>query len=328
MRRSVRVAAAGLAGLLLLGTGLAACADGKKDGSDATASASASATAPAPTGGTVKVTGSTKVKPVVSMPKPFVVDKTVVTVIDKGTGPTVAAGSLARVDYVGLNGTSGEEFDSSWKRNETAGFALTEGSVINGFIDGIVGQKVGSRVEVSIAPADGYPQGNSQIGIAATDTLVFVIDIRDTAPLLPKASGKAVAPKSGFPAVTVKDGVPTAIAADKSLDSQTKTTSQVLVEGTGRTVEKGKYLSFQYIAATAKDGKIFDNSFASQPIPVPSVTDDLGIPGLAQALIGKKVGSRVQVIAPKALSSTTATPPPGVDKNDTVVFVVDVVGVV
>jgi peptidylprolyl isomerase len=318
------VISAALAGLLLTGAGLSACADGKKSTADPTTSATGSAM-PAATGGTVKVTGSTKAKPVISMPKPFHVDKTTATVIEKGTGPKLEAGQLARVDYVGINATTSAEFDSSWKRNATSVFPLTQGSLINGFITGLVGQQVGSRVEISIAPADGYPQGNTSINVLATDSLVFVIDIRDSGPMVTKATGKAVAPTAGFPKVTVKDGIPTAVAPDTTKATATK--SAVLVQGTGATVEKGKFLAFNYIAVTAKDGKLFDNSFTTQPITIPSVTDDLGIPGLSTALQGHKVGSRVIIVAPKALSASTATPPAGVGKNDTIVFVVDILGV-
>ncbi|MGN6503185.1 MAG: FKBP-type peptidyl-prolyl cis-trans isomerase, partial [Pseudolysinimonas sp.] len=46
-----------------------------------------------------------------------------------------------------------------------------------------VGQTVGSRVVVIIPPDQGYgPQGgNASAGIAADDTLVFVVDILATA---------------------------------------------------------------------------------------------------------------------------------------------------
>jgi len=325
LRRSVRLISAGLAGLLITGAGLSACADGKKSTADPTASPSAAASMPAATGGTVKVTGSTTTKPVITVPKPFHVDKTTVDVISKGTGAKLVAGELARADYVGINATTGDEFDSSWKRNATSVFPLTEGGLIAGFLTGFVGQTVGSRVEISIAPADAYPQGNTEIKVLATDSLVFVVDIRDSGPLLTKAAGKAVAQPAGFPAVTVKDGLPASVAADKATVTATK--SAVIVEGTGATVAKGKFLAFNYIAATAKDGKLFDNSFGSTPITIPSVTDDLGIPGLSTALIGHKVGSRVIVVAPKALASTTATLPTGVTKHDTVLFVVDILGV-
>ena len=43
---------------------------------------------------------------------------------------------------------------------------------------GLVGVPVGSRVMLSLPPADGYGSaGNTSAGITSTDTLVFVVDI-------------------------------------------------------------------------------------------------------------------------------------------------------
>jgi peptidylprolyl isomerase len=53
--------------------------------------------------------------------------------------------------------------------------------VIPGWDKGLVGQTAGSRVMLSIPPAEGYGKsGASQAGIKGTDTLVFVVDILDT----------------------------------------------------------------------------------------------------------------------------------------------------
>ena len=42
----------------------------------------------------------------------------------------------------------------------------------------LVGKTVGSRVILSIPPADGYgKEGNKDAGIKGTDTLFFVVDI-------------------------------------------------------------------------------------------------------------------------------------------------------
>jgi len=52
--------------------------------------------------------------------------------------------------------------------------------VITGWDKGLVGQTVGSRVMLSIPPADGYGSaGQSQAGITGKDTLVFVVDVID-----------------------------------------------------------------------------------------------------------------------------------------------------
>jgi peptidylprolyl isomerase len=49
---------------------------------------------------------------------------------------------------------------------------------VPGWDQGLVGEKVGSRVILEIPPALGYgKQGNEQAGIKGTDTLFFVVDI-------------------------------------------------------------------------------------------------------------------------------------------------------
>ena len=69
-------------------------------------------------------------------------------------------------------------FDSSFSRGEPAGFVIGKGRVIPGWDKTLVGQKLGSRVLLTIPPADGYgASGNSQAGISGTDTLVFVVDL-------------------------------------------------------------------------------------------------------------------------------------------------------
>jgi FKBP-type peptidyl-prolyl cis-trans isomerase len=105
-------------------------------------------------------------------------DLKIATVIT-GDGAVVGEGDNVTVQYQGVNWTSGEVFDQSWGRGPTS-FGTND--VIAGFGAALEGQTVGSRVVVIIPPDQGYgPQGgNSGAGIAADDTLVFVIDILDT----------------------------------------------------------------------------------------------------------------------------------------------------
>jgi peptidylprolyl isomerase len=73
---------------------------------------------------------------------------------------------------------TGKVFDSSWARNTPLTTVIGAGQVIPGWDKGLVGQTVGSRVMLTIPPADGYGSaGQSQAGIKGTDTLVFVVDI-------------------------------------------------------------------------------------------------------------------------------------------------------
>lgn len=98
----------------------------------------------------------------------------------QGTGATVAKGQYLIVQYSGVNWRTGKVFDSSWSHHAPFGFVIgaSPPQVIPGWSDGLLGKKVGSRVLLSIPPADGYgSKGSSQAGIKGTDTLVFVVDI-------------------------------------------------------------------------------------------------------------------------------------------------------
>jgi FKBP-type peptidyl-prolyl cis-trans isomerase len=99
----------------------------------------------------------------------------------QGTGPVVKKGKLLVAQYEGVIWRTGKVFDSSWKRSAPSGFQIATGQVITGWVDGLVGKRVGSRVLLVVPPADGYGKtGSSQAGIKGTDTLVFVVDILGT----------------------------------------------------------------------------------------------------------------------------------------------------
>ena len=96
----------------------------------------------------------------------------------EGTGPPLEEGQSATVQYVGAIWATGAVFDSSWERGAPADFTVAQGSLIEGFVTGLVGQPVGSRVMIVIPPDLGYgAEGNADAGISGNDTLVFVVDI-------------------------------------------------------------------------------------------------------------------------------------------------------
>lgn len=96
----------------------------------------------------------------------------------QGTGPRVGKGKLIVAQYEGLLWRTGKVFDSSWQHGAPVAFPIGTGKVIPGWDQGLVGQRVGSRVLLVIPPKQGYgSQGNPQAGINGTDTLAFVVDI-------------------------------------------------------------------------------------------------------------------------------------------------------
>lgn len=114
--------------------------------------------------------------PQVDINGPFSVSETVVTTVTEGTGEVVPEKAEVTVDYHGVNGRDGNNFDSSYKRGAPVSFPLD--GVVKGFAKAIAGQKVGSDVVVAMTPEDGYGRrGNPMAGIQGDDTLVFFIHI-------------------------------------------------------------------------------------------------------------------------------------------------------
>lgn len=100
--------------------------------------------------------------------------------LKKGTGKTVTSGATISAVYTGQI-WNGKVFDSTKKNNgKAADFQIGVGQVIPGWDRTLVGRKVGDKLLVVIPPTDGYgSQGNAQAGIKGTDTLVFVVEIKD-----------------------------------------------------------------------------------------------------------------------------------------------------
>jgi peptidylprolyl isomerase len=95
-----------------------------------------------------------------------------------GTGREAAAGDQVTVQYVLATYSAGKVIQSSWT-SQPFTFTLGQGQVIPGWDQGVPGMHEGGRRELIIPPSLGYganpPPGAA--GIAANDTLVFVIDL-------------------------------------------------------------------------------------------------------------------------------------------------------
>lgn len=94
-----------------------------------------------------------------------------------GTGKAAESGDSVTVQYVLATYSSGKVIQSSWT-SQPFSFTLGQGQVIKGWDTGVVGMKVGGRRELIIPPSLGYGAHSPGAGIAANDTLVFVIDLQ------------------------------------------------------------------------------------------------------------------------------------------------------
>ena len=96
----------------------------------------------------------------------------------EGEGAAVEEGQEVTVNYFGAVWGKGKTpFDSSYERGEPATFPLEQGGLIDGWVQGLSGVKVGSRVMLIIPPELGYGAQGQEPTIPGNATLVFVIDV-------------------------------------------------------------------------------------------------------------------------------------------------------
>jgi FKBP-type peptidyl-prolyl cis-trans isomerase len=94
-----------------------------------------------------------------------------------GRGAVAEPGDNITVQYVLATRSSGKVIQSSWS-SQPFQFTLGESQVIKGWDMGLVGMRVGGRRELIIPPSLGFGASSQGPGIAANDTLVFVVDLQ------------------------------------------------------------------------------------------------------------------------------------------------------
>jgi peptidylprolyl isomerase len=96
--------------------------------------------------------------------------------------------------------------------------------------------------------------------------------------------------------------------------------------GTGAEAQAGDAVTVEYVGVNYRSGKEFDASWGREPF-----TFELGagmvIPGWDQGVEGMKVGGRRELIIPPDLAYGAQGAPPSIPPNETLVFVVDLLGV-
>jgi len=315
MRRFLALIAIALLG----GAVLAGCGSSSKSSTSSSSSAGANSA--------VTATGTFGKAPTVSIPKAKPGAKLEVKTLIRGTGSTLTKADAMAANFV-LYFWSGTT--SSLKANTfTSSPTVIGGTMLPGLETALIGQKVGSRVLAVIPPADGYgTTGNSQLGITATTTLVFVIDVLKSYSDTAAATGTQVSNGGGdLPTVSAK-----AASAPTLAFSSTKPPSglvaKTLIKGSGPKVVKGEFVIAQYTGYIWRTKAVFGSSWSSgSPFGfVIGASPEQVIPGWDKGLEGQTVGSRVILSIPPAEGYGSAgNSDAGIKGTDSLVFVVDIV---
>lgn len=113
-------------------------------------------------------------KPEIEFPDGPAPSELAITDVVVGDGSVAKPGDTVEVHYVGVEYDTGEEFDSSWDRDESIAFPLR--GLIQGWQDGIPGMRVGGRRQLVIPPESAYGPAGAGHRLSGK-TLIFVIDL-------------------------------------------------------------------------------------------------------------------------------------------------------
>jgi peptidylprolyl isomerase len=131
----------------------------------------------------VKVAGAFGVKPTITIPTTCVPPtKLLIKDLSPGTGAAAKAGDTLTANYLLETWSDQNVVDNSFDRGQAFPVQnLGQAQVIQGWNDGLIGEKKGARRLLIVPPAEGYGQAG-QDPVKPNETLVFVVDAVDVGP--------------------------------------------------------------------------------------------------------------------------------------------------
>ena len=270
----------------------------------------------------VTVEGALGKAPSVDMPTPVIAKSTEVSTVVEGDGTRLGSGQPALVDVSIVNGATGEVLQDTGYDGGVLLAAASES--LPPVTEALECAREGSRLVV-VGTAEDTHQGQPipQLGVAAEDSLIFIVDVLDT--FLPKADGATRAGNNGDPAVVLAPNgrpgitVPNAEAPEDAVIS-------VLKEGDGPALEEGDKAVVHYTGVTWADEEVFDSSWEKKQPAIFELREGALIEGFLDGLVGQNVGSQVLLVIPPELGYGEQASP-SIPANSTLIFVVDVLGI-
>ncbi|MFJ6771459.1 FKBP-type peptidyl-prolyl cis-trans isomerase [Kitasatospora sp. NPDC091257] len=206
------------------------------------------------------------------------------------------------------------------------------------------------KTDSSEAGYDENPPGVGKLGVILGTVLALLLvgsgitlyvvnkdGSKDSAAAKPDAAKSAPPTPTADPVPPIKDSakvLPT-VAGDFGKKAEIQVPGEasdgsfvvkVLTEGTGAKVEKNSWASVDYTAKDWNTGKDIPSSYDADGKPqIFQAGTDALIPALDQAVIGKKAGSRLLVVAPPAAAfGAQGKADMSIGPKDDLIFVIDV----
>lgn len=279
----------------------------------------------------VEAEGDVLEVPEVSFPTPLRTSGAEQAVLVEGSGDPIQAGQIVDFQVSLYSGVDGTLITQSSYDQTSPPLRRTAGSDMDILAEVVQCAEVGSRISATGTIADVFGEGalDPALGLADDDSVVLVLDVE--AAYLAKASGLPQLGAQGVPAVvTAPDGRPGITIPNQ--DAPTELIDHVLTLGDGAEIAEGDRVVMHYTGVIWDSETVFDSSWErGAPATFPAVSfleqQDGIVPGLAEAIVGKTVGSQVVVVIPPELGYPEGQAPATIPAGSTMVFVVDILGI-
>lgn len=249
----------------------------------------------------VEITGPFGQLPTVTFDVPFAVRETTASVVHDGDGPPLDEGMPILVDWIALDGSTGEVIDETYTGAPDV-FTYGRETMGEELFTAVSAAGINDRV-LYLEPARG------DTGLPASH--IVVVDVRPA-----RAQGEPVAPEGGLPQVSLaENGAPTVKIPGSHPPPDL--VEQVLIRGPGAQVQQGAELLVQFTAVRWSDGGVEATTWDDDGLPV-RLDLETANRGLQVGLLDKTVGSQVLLVVPRGQALGT----------DTLVYVVDILAVV
>lgn len=276
----------------------------------------------------LEVSGDFGKAPEVTLEEPLTNTETASEVIIEGDGAEVEEGHTASLHIQVLSGKDGEMKIGTYEQGTPLTGVMSAGQIFPAVLDSVVGLQVGSRVAISATPEEAFGEtGAEQYGLSPDDNVIFVVDVMSV-PLDGPEGDEAEVPSD---APTIQENAQGEVTGFTFENAPKKPSAKLqvipVIEGEGDAIESGDAVTFDYLGQIYGTKTVFDESFSGSPTTFQVGVGSL-IKGWDEGLIGVKAGSRVIIVAPPEYGYGKAgNPQAKIKGTDTLVFVVDVLGV-
>jgi len=284
----------------------------------------------------VKATASTA-----DFPTPLVAKTSQVSQNKAGSGSPVQSGDQVDYTFTIYNGADGQNVGGTQSPQRAGASSSSKATSI---IRSLTCARAGERYSLVSTVKDAFGKGaGGSAGIADDATLVIVVDVKDR--FLGKANGVNQLPLDGMPnVITAVNGQPGIVIQE--LDKPTTLRISTIKAGSGPVVKKNdvvhlKFTGWSWPTTSSDKPVVWPGGQSSDGTSVPSgdstwTTDQAadikvassGLPiGMYKALLGAKVGSQVLVVIPPKDGFGSHASAYGFSDTDTVIMVIDVLGI-